>query len=588
MSDVNDSLRDLIGSQVLNEYHRATKDVTFEGAPAAAVLSTTLTGSNNDLDFTAEQQGKAGNDTTVQYRDPGALSQSLSVSVADKAIVVNLATGAGTNEQQTITVNATGGFFVVAFRDQTSGKIAYNATAAQVQAVLEGLSTIGTGNVAVTGSAGGPYTVTFQGALAATNVPALTARGINLKPSKPHIQVVESVKGTGSVDEVQKVRIQGATRGTFTLTFSGQTTSALAYNVSAANMLTALQALSNWNDSAGAVTKSGSEYTITFSGTGLTHTDQPLLTASATGMQPTIAVATTVPGVAYAITTTAAQIITAIRASDAADALVAVANKAANDGTGVVTALAATNLTGGKSGVGSIAAQATASTNLTGANNDLDYTAVPTGEAGNGITVTYVDPGGVTAALSVTVDVQERAITVNLARAASAITSTAAQVKAAIDALPAAAALVTVANKATNDGTGIVTAMSAMTLGSGAAGGHGLIDLFNIDGQVTAALILVCTTDLAGASATLKAGPASSAAGLIPVVTATAVDKGLIVDKSGVVAAGTIPNTTPHQPLTDGEKVSITPATAAITGGAITAILFYQKLGVDSRVRAAA
>lgn len=101
-----------------------------------------------------------------------------------------------------------------------------------------------------------------------------------------------------------------------------------------------------------------------------------------------------------------------------------------------------------------------ASTALTGNNNDLDFTAKEAGV--NDITVTYVDPGGTTAALSVSVS--SHAITVNLARAASAISSTAAQVKAAIDAHAGASALVSVANHAGNDGTGLVTAMSALPL----------------------------------------------------------------------------------------------------------------------------
>ena len=52
----------------------------------------------------------------------------------------------------------------------------WNATAAQVQAALEGLSIIGAGNVSVTGGPGGssPLTLTFTGALAGVNVMELT------------------------------------------------------------------------------------------------------------------------------------------------------------------------------------------------------------------------------------------------------------------------------------------------------------------------------------------------------------------------------------------------------------------------------
>lgn len=115
------------------------------------------------------------------------------------------------------------------------------------------------------------------------------------------------------------------------------------------------------------------------------------------------------------------------------------------------------------------AVAATLSTNLTGSNNDLIFTSVLSGRLGNVITVRYVSPGTNNAALAVTVS--ERAITVNLATNGSAVvTSTAALVKAAIEASAAASALVTVANKAANDGSGVVTAMGATALSGGSGG----------------------------------------------------------------------------------------------------------------------
>ena len=47
------------------------------------------------------------------------------------------------------------------------------------------------------------------------------------------------------LDEQQTVRATNATGGTFTLTFNGQTTAALPYNATAAQIDTALEALSN-------------------------------------------------------------------------------------------------------------------------------------------------------------------------------------------------------------------------------------------------------------------------------------------------------------------------------------------------------
>lgn len=108
------------------------------------------------------------------------------------------------------------------------------------------------------------------------------------------------------------------------------------------------------------------------------------------------------------------------------------------------------------------------STALAGANNDLVFTAKNHGVGGNAITVRYVDPAGNNQALSV--GVVGNAITVNLATGvAGAITSTAAQVRAAVLAsAPAMALLSAVTLKTGNDGTGVVIAMAATNLTGGA------------------------------------------------------------------------------------------------------------------------
>ena len=112
-------------------------------------------------------------------------------------------------------------------------------------------------------------------------------------------------------------------------------------------------------------------------------------------------------------------------------------------------------------------AKATLSTDLAGNDNDLKFTAKLKGHFGNTIKVAYVDPDAANAKLAVTVS--GTTIAVSLATdATKAITSTASNVKAAIEAVPAAAALVTVANVAANSGAGVVAAMAATALANGA------------------------------------------------------------------------------------------------------------------------
>lgn len=118
-------------------------------------------------------------------------------------------------------------------------------------------------------------------------------------------------------------------------------------------------------------------------------------------------------------------------------------------------------------------------TALTGSNNDLVLIARKTGN--QNVTIVLADPAANNAALSVSVSTE--AITVHLATGpGGAITSTAAQVKAAIEASVAAAALVVVALAPSNDGTGVVTALGSTAL----AGPTGTTPTLDIKLQSTA------------------------------------------------------------------------------------------------------
>ena len=103
-------------------------------------------------------------------------------------------------------------------------------------------------------------------------------------------------------DEVQTITITGTpTGGTYTLTFSGQTTSAIAYNASASAVQSALEALSNI--APGDVVCAGGPHpgtpvTVTFGG-AYDGADVPQMTATGSftgGTSPAVTVTTTTPG----------------------------------------------------------------------------------------------------------------------------------------------------------------------------------------------------------------------------------------------------------------------------------------------------
>lgn len=103
-----------------------------------------------------------------------------------------------TDEQQTVTITGApgGGTFTLTFDGATTAAIAYNAAASAVQSALEALPNITAGQVAVSGSAGGPYTVTFTGGLGGTNVAAMTASGASLTGgTSPGVTIATATAG---------------------------------------------------------------------------------------------------------------------------------------------------------------------------------------------------------------------------------------------------------------------------------------------------------------------------------------------------------------------------------------------------------
>jgi hypothetical protein len=84
-----------------------------------------------------------------------------------------------TNEVQKIQVKATAGTFKITALGQQTGAINFNASAAELRSALVALAAIGAEDVEVTGGPGDatgtvPYVITFKGALAHQDIPAMT------------------------------------------------------------------------------------------------------------------------------------------------------------------------------------------------------------------------------------------------------------------------------------------------------------------------------------------------------------------------------------------------------------------------------
>lgn len=102
------------------------------------------------------------------------------------------------DEIQTISLTGgpTGGTFTLTFGANTTSGIAYNASAATVQAALVALASIGANNVSVSGANGGPWTVEFVGSLKDAGQSLLTGSGASLTGgSSPSVSIVRTQAG---------------------------------------------------------------------------------------------------------------------------------------------------------------------------------------------------------------------------------------------------------------------------------------------------------------------------------------------------------------------------------------------------------
>ncbi len=185
----------------------------------------------------------------------------------------------GIDEQQKVTVAAASGSFKLTFGGKTTPDLPYNASSAEVREALEALSSIGAGNVRVVGGPGDakgsrPYKVTFVGSLAETDVEEIAVEaGATPLGGQATVTTVTDGSVSPALNEQQKISIV-ASGGQFRLSFGGQTTGDLAYNVPAsggvgptASVRNALGGLSSIGGTANvSVSGGGGSYTVTFTG----------------------------------------------------------------------------------------------------------------------------------------------------------------------------------------------------------------------------------------------------------------------------------------------------------------------------------
>lgn len=133
----------------------------------------------------------AVNDATLAATDTTMDVDTLSLADSRKIVpvgahfttasiaTIRTVTATQNSQQWTVTITGapTGGTFALTFNSQTTAAIAFDAAASAVQSALEALSGVSSGDVVVSGSAGGPYTITAAGNLKNISTNTLTSDG---------------------------------------------------------------------------------------------------------------------------------------------------------------------------------------------------------------------------------------------------------------------------------------------------------------------------------------------------------------------------------------------------------------------------
>ena len=181
-----------------------------EGSKTIAVVATTSKAF--EVGQTIEGAGIPA-DTQIEALGAGTIAISKAATASGPGVALSAPEGAGnvpTNERQTVTLgaNTTGGSFALSFTtpnpsasSATATEIPYNATAAQLQEKLEAMSNLGAGNVAVSGAAGGPWTVEFKGTrFADTDVAQMSATpsGLEVSSGTKEVKVATFVHGASA------------------------------------------------------------------------------------------------------------------------------------------------------------------------------------------------------------------------------------------------------------------------------------------------------------------------------------------------------------------------------------------------------
>ena len=252
-------------------------------------MGTELLGPVADIAIRKEQLGRGQAILASGQRDVSGFSEAVNVSGLEKAnVYVNITTlanrtkavtfkevqagSAGQAQTWALEIgSADGGTFDIGIDDDMQTDIAHDANNTTIQTALRSITGDGYDEITVTGTAGSfvitiPLLALGEASLVA-DFSSLTEGGV--APTTPATLEIDD-EYEAPIDTIHTFSVDNADGGTFTVTYDGDTSGALAWDISAANFKAAIVGLKvAYKDEADvvgsvAVTKVGTLYTVTF------------------------------------------------------------------------------------------------------------------------------------------------------------------------------------------------------------------------------------------------------------------------------------------------------------------------------------
>jgi hypothetical protein len=219
-----------------------TRDVSVAQGGLPSITTTSAAAGGVDLTFVRALGGRNVGEIAVDASaliKEGIDANGNTIPLVPSLTITTIQNGgAGFDEVQRLTIDATGGTFTLRFNGAETDPLPFNATA---EAIAEALAALP--DLAAPAHA---WTVTFTGAhrrlAIADEITADLSKLFQADGSAPRVLFETITPGSSTADEVRAIQVD-ATGGTFTLTFRGQTTAPIPFDATGEEIAAALGAV---------------------------------------------------------------------------------------------------------------------------------------------------------------------------------------------------------------------------------------------------------------------------------------------------------------------------------------------------------